>query len=204
MLIKILTFLTKMSKLLTIPRFYGPLATVAFTVAYHAIVDYFGLSISLGWLYFFMVAGSFIGGRRAGLVAAAWISLYAYYVMPPGDWIITAQRVITSFATAALVGWQTHRLRQFYARQDSLYNGNAAKLEEGLRALREAKGRLQEARTEVITAEDKLGNVLAGVVGYKGLRKLIDDVQAWHADPANMKKLQDMQEAEEAADVNRP
>lgn len=108
----ILTFLTKMNKLLDVPKFVGPLATIAFTIVYHLIATYFGFTIAVGWLWVFAVVGAFIGGRRAGLVAAAWAGLYAYYVMPAGDWGLTAQRVVIGFILPIIVGWQTWHLRR--------------------------------------------------------------------------------------------
>jgi hypothetical protein len=195
----ILTFFRRklnfMRKILTISWLWGPLATVAFTVAYHAAMTWLGLPANAVWLTVFVVWGTFASGLRGGLAAAAWGALYAFYTLS----FDRAVQVAAGLPLIALaVGWQTQQLRRYYQAADRLLNGNAVKLQEGLQALRDAKARMSDARKEVAAAEDKLGNVLAGVVGYRGLRGTIEEVNEWYSHPENIARVKRMEEAEEA------
>lgn len=178
----ILTNLKKMSKLLTIDRFWGPVATVVFTVLYHLTAVSFGFTVAVGWLWVFAVLGAFIGGRKAGLIAATWAAVYAYYVTPGEDWPFLAQRVVIGFILTEIVGWQTHQLREYYKAADELLNGNAIRLNLALRELREAKEKMRQARKLIEQSEDGFGNVLTKVVGYGALRQRIADVKAQEAE----------------------
>lgn len=146
--------LTNMSKLLTIPRFWGPLATIVFTALYHAGVIYFGFTVAVGWLWIFAVVGAFVGGRRAGLISAAWAGLYAYYAMPTGNWEFTVQRVVIGFLLAGLVGWQTQNLR---------------------RALAEAQAALELARKNQAKA-DLVDSANGNIEKLRMALKMLDDL----------------------------
>lgn len=102
-----------MSKLLTIPRFWGPLGTIVFVVVYHAGSVYFGYTISLAWVWLPVIAAAFVGGFRAGLISAIFMCLYAFYAIPQLDRVV--QVVITVPLVAGLVGWQTRLLRRALA-----------------------------------------------------------------------------------------
>lgn len=182
--------LKKLDRLLTVPKFYGPLATVVFTVLYHLGAMYLGYSISLTWITCFVVLGTFLSGLRGGAVAALWAMAYALYAV---DFNRAIQAVFGLSLIVFIVGWQTQKLRQIYQASDELLNGNATKLKEGLKFLREAKTELAKTRDKIELGEDRLGNVLSTVVGYKALREMIKEVDDWHKDIENMQHLQDME-----------
>lgn len=194
----ILTLIKKtfnaMTRFLAVPKVWGLLTTVIFTLIYHYGSVIFNYTPAVGWVWLFLVLGVFIAGLRVGLLCALWVSAYSYYVAVDNSLLV--QRVIISFAMAGLVGWQTRQLRMIYQASDSLLNGNAVKLNEALQFLREAKDELFKAKQKIELGEDRLGNVLATVVGYKALRGMIQEIEAWHADPANIQKARDMPEEE--------
>lgn len=193
----ILTYIRKKLKTLYrifyVPRWIGPIATILFTIVYHLGSIYFGYSIAVMWIICFLVLGSFVGGLRAGLICAVWISLYSFYAISDLSRVI--QIIIGSIGIAFIVGWQTRRLREFYQTADEVLNGNAVKLQEGLQFLREAKTELRKLIQLIELVEDRFGNVLSGVVGYKALREMIQEVDAWHKQPENIKKLQQIEKA---------
>lgn len=191
MLLTILTIVKKMSKLMTIPRFWGPFATIVFTVLYHLGAVYFGFTIAVGWLWIFAAVGAFIGGRWAGLISAAWAGMYAYYVMPAGDWVFTAQRVVIGFLLAGLVSWQSQSLRRTLAearaaleRADyneaaaqalNALNGNIHRIKTiRLQLLEVLKNRPldEDTRGEIRTALHVLNNLELATAGWRALDKL--------------------------------
>lgn len=197
MSIKILTFLNKMSKLLTVPRFYGPVATVVFTIVYHLAVFYFGASITLSWLWLFMIAGVCIAGMRAGLICAAFTVAYAVLALPM-DISRLIQLAIATPAAALLVGYLRRRERHLQRAMMLIFaNGNVAKMREALALATELKLNLRN-QTEaglldgLERIESDLGNTLAVLDGYKFLREEIERVNQWYADPANVRRLQEM------------
>lgn len=203
--IVILTYLRNyiktLTRLLTIPRFWGPLATIWFTLVYHVIADHFGIFISVGWLWLFMIVGAFIGGLRAAILCAIWISFYAAFLMP-ADPSLTIQRVIISFAMAVLVGYLRRRERNLQqAVMVAFSNGNVAKIRDALAQATTLKLNLKTtADTTVETTleqiESDLGNTLAVLDGYKFLRDEIERVNKWYAEPGNAERLQKMRETE--------
>ena len=199
MLTIILTNLKTMGKLLDIPRFWGPVGTVIFTIAYHLAANYFGFTITYGWLWLALVAGVFIGGLRAGLLCGVWVTLYAVWTVPFTD---DPSRVIqiglVSVIGAWLVGFLRRRERHLQMAINLAFsNGNVAKMRETLDLARNLKVNLStysEAEIlEIIEQIESLaGNTLAVLDGYKVLREEIERVNKWYADPANVKKLQEM------------
>lgn len=189
--------LKNLEHLLHLPRLAGLAATVAFTFIYHLGSIYFGYTASIMALVCIMLISAFVGGLRVALACAAWIGVYAWFIIP-NDPTRLAQLWLGLFAIAGIVGWQTRRLRAYYAAADQMFNGNAAKLKDGLAFLRRAKDELREVEDLITRGEDKLGNVLAGVVGYQQLRQTISEVEDWYADPANMKKMADWEKDKDA------
>lgn len=186
--------LKNLNALLTISRLWGPLATIAFTVAYHAAAIYFGLPISLVFVTCFVVLGTFMSGLRGGAVAALWAIAYALYTLPFDR---AVQILIGLPIIVLIVGWQTRLLREFYKNADELLNGNATRLNQALSELRTAREKLVEARKLIDLSEDKFGNVLARVVGYKGLKDTIKAVNEFYDNPENVKRLRDMDKAQD-------
>lgn len=190
----ILTYLKKMSKLLTVPRFYGPVATVLFTVLYHLLAQYFGFSITLSWLWLFMILGIFIGGLRAGLVCAVFTIVYGLLALPMNTSRL-AQLVITTPAAAFLVGYLRRRerlLREAILSQFS--NGNVEKMQVSLRMATNLKHRfktMSEADIQEVLEqiESNLGNALAVIEGYHFLRGEIERVNRFYTDPRNVEKV---------------
>lgn len=182
MLVIILTFLTKMTKFLTIPRFWGPLATVMFTAAYHAGAQYFGYSITAAWLYLFVVFGAFIGGLRAGLVAAVFVAAYSAYTVEDTNRAI--QVAIAVLLIAGLVGWQRRRLRAEFRRAED--NQGAADFVDNLNGnierVRAARGQLleilemeplnEEARLRLREVLGVLNNLEQATAGWRQLNEL--------------------------------
>lgn len=201
MSVKILTNLKKMSKLLTIDRFWGPVITVVFTVVYHLTVGYFGVSLTLAWLYLFLVIGAFVGGLRAALVCAAWMGLYAIYALPmePGRIV---QIIVVAVAIAGAVGYLRKRERRLQEVMTFIFaNGNVQKMRDALALATDLKHHFRASSDRVIEQgleriESDLGNTLAVLDGYKFLREEIERVNHWYADPHNVKRLQEMKEAE--------
>lgn len=171
-----------LQRFLTIPRFYGPLATIIFTIVYHWLVVTFGFIPAPGWLWLFMILGAFVGGRKAGLVSAVWVSLYAIYITPDGGASLTIQRVMIAFITVGLIGWQTHQIRKAYQDADQALNGNVEKMQKGLKYLREAKNEINDARHKIELAEDAYGNVMSVFIGFRALRKTMDEVRQAYGD----------------------
>lgn len=98
-----------LKELVALPRYLGPVATVAFTIVYHLGSLAFGYSPAVMPLAIFLAIGS-ITGLRSGLICAAWISGYAYYAIDDTSRVI--QIIIGVFAIAAIVGLQTRALRK--------------------------------------------------------------------------------------------
>lgn len=197
----ILTNLKKMGKLLTVPRFWGPVATVAFTVVYHLAVGYFDLSPTLAWLYLFLVIGAFVGGLRAALVCAAWMGLYAAYALPMEQSRIV-QIIVVAVMIAGAVGYLRKRERRLQRAMMLIFaNGNVQKMREALALATDLKLNLRtQTEAGVLDGleriESDLGNTLAVLDGYKFLREEIERVNQWYADPHNVKRLQQMKDAE--------
>ena len=101
--------INNLKELVTLPRYWGPVATVAFTVLYHLGSMAFGYSPAVAPLTIFLAIGS-ITGLRSGLICAAWVSGYAYYAIDDTSRVI--QIVIGVFGIAAIVGLQTRALRK--------------------------------------------------------------------------------------------
>lgn len=188
--------LKMLKRILNIPYFWGPVFTVIFTVAYHYTALYFGFSIVTGWIWLLVIVGGFVGGLWAGLLCATWSAAYTLYALG-GDPARQVQGIIIAYLMVFLVGWQTRRLRQIYKEADELFNGNKIKLDKGLTFLRQAKAQLLETRKTIELGEDALGNLMAGVVGYKQLRRSMEEVNAWYKDPENIKRLQAWEEIKE-------
>lgn len=193
--------LENVTRLLDIPRFWGPLATIVFTIIYHYGALTFGYSIAVMPLVLILAFGAFVGGLRAGLICAVWITLYTFYAIPD-DLSRVIQIGLGSVGVALVIGWQTRKIRQLYIVTDELVNGNVDKAKNSLRIARELiehwemytdTGRLWQVRR----FEDALGNLLAGVVGYRHIRREIQEVEDWHSDPENVQKLQQRDEVEQ-------
>lgn len=190
--------LHNVTRLLDVPKFWGPLATIVFTVAYHFGSMVFGYAIAVGWLWLFMITGAFVGGLRAALICAAWVGMYAYYVAPADDLTRMAQQVIISFLMAFLVGWLRRRERhERDVIRATLANGTVTKIREAFQLAAELK---EKAKAEpkiyptILQIEDRLGNTLAVTEGYRFLREEIEQVDAWYAKPGNAEKLRRMME----------
>lgn len=183
-----------MLRLFDIPRAWGPLVTVIFTVIYHLLAMFFGFSIAVMPLTVFLAAGTFIGGLRAGLICALWISLYAYLFIPDSTRVI--QIAIGCLGLAIIIGWLRRRERQLEnISRAILANGNIQKINEARQIALELKLSLNgPAKKMVEKIDDKLGNTLAVLEGYKFLRDEIDRVNEWYSIPGNAKKLQEMLE----------
>lgn len=195
--------LKKLDRLLTIPRFYGPLATIIFTIMYHYGSFRFGYSIAVGWLWLFMIVGAFVGGLWAGLISAAWVAGYSYYV-DSEDPTLLIQRIAIGFLMAMLVGWQTQRLRAAFKAADETVNGNVEKMYTSLATLRQAKERLSEVKKLIELTEDRMGNLAAGFVGFTQIRQIIDETIAWSQDPENIKLMQAKEELESTRSPGDP
>jgi hypothetical protein len=100
-------------QLVHIPRYWGPVSTVAFTVIYHLGSVAFGYSITGAWLWLFMIIGS-VGGLRAGLICAGFISAYSFYAFPD-DLSRVIQVAAASFLAVLIVGMETRALRRSVA-----------------------------------------------------------------------------------------
>lgn len=185
-----------MDKMLNYSRLWGPVLTVVFTVIYHIGVIRGWYEVSLSLIFLFVAAGAFISGLRGGLAAAVWGSAYGWYVMLPGSRLL--QTIIGMVALAGLVGWRTRQIRKYYQSIDVMYNGNKHKLEQALAYIREAKGHARVAGKMLDLGEDRLGNALAGVVGYKAVADIIHSVEEWHNDPANIEKMRQMDAVKES------
>lgn len=98
-----------MGRLLTIPRFWGPLLTIVFTGVYHAGVMQGWYEPTLIGVCVFVVAGALVSGLRGGLLAALWGSVYAIYVMLPSTRLI--QVIGGLFIIGAGAGYVTRNLR---------------------------------------------------------------------------------------------
>jgi hypothetical protein len=149
-----------MSKFLTIPRFWGPLLTVSFTVVYYAIILYFGWSITFSWLWLFMAAGIFISGLRAGMLCAAFIVAFTLYAIPM-DTSRIIQLAISTPAAAVLVGWQTRELRLALSRVQA----------EGDRA-REALAQAEKNQAKA----DLVDSVNGNIEKLRTVLKILDDL----------------------------
>lgn len=171
-----------MSKFLTIPRFWGPLATVVFTALYHIGAQYFGYSITAAWLYLFVVFGAFIGGLRAGLVAAVFVAGYSIYAMEDISRVIQVAAAV--LLIAGLVGWQRRRLRAEFRRAednqgaadfvDNL-NGNIERVRitrEQLLDILETDLLSEETRLKLREALGVLNNLEQATAGWRQLREL--------------------------------
>ena len=191
-----LTQVKDLTKILDVPRFWGPLATVAFLAIYHIGATHFGYELVPGWLWLALIAGCFIGGLRAGLLAAVLAGAYALYILPTGS--LTFQRVIIGFLIALLVGYLRRRERRLEdVARALLANGNIDKTREALEIARRGKllgGGLAGRYFEQI--EDRLGNTLAVIGGYWFIREEIERVNDWYASPANARKLHKMMDEE--------
>jgi len=141
-----------------------------------------------------MIFGTFVGGLRAGYICAAWIMIYTLYAIPDPSRAI--QVVITTPLVAYIIGWQTRHIRQLSKITDELVNGNVDKAKNALNIARKLllnwgdysdAGRYKQVRK----FEDALGNLLAGIVGYRSIRREIQEVEDWHSDPENIKRLQE-------------
>ncbi len=186
--------LKNLIRLLDIPKFWGPLATIAFTIVYHLGSVYFGYSVFIAWLWLFLIIGTFVGGLRAGFICAIWIILYTLYAVSD-DPSRAIQIMIATPIVAYLVGWQTRNIRQLHKMTDELVNGNIDKAKNALNIARELLlnwedytnvGRYKRVRL----FEDALGNLLAGIVGFRHIRREIDEVDAWYGDPDNVERMQ--------------
>lgn len=188
----------ELTKILDIPRFWGPLITVTFTVAYHLLISTFGWTPAVGWVWLFVVAGSLVGGLRAGLVAASAAAFYSWLIISPGDGTQFVQRVIIGFLMALTVGWLRRReRREADALRVALADARAAwdKAQEGEEAIRTLDGlngnieRVKQARNkvrelagtadlpklvidELLTILHTLNNVLNAVEGWQQYAQL--------------------------------
>lgn len=164
------------SHLLTIPRFWGPLFTIIFTLAYHAGSLYFHYSITLIWIMVFVVWGTFASGLRGGLIAAAWGILYALYAIPMTDQLNRAIQVsIGIIMVAGLVGWQTRSLRRSLAKtQAALLLAEKNQVKANL--VDSANGNIEKLRTALKMLDD----LLMGwdVLDDNSRRGLIIDIRA--------------------------
>lgn len=185
-----------MLRILDIPRFWGPLLTIVFTGIYHSVIVYFGLSLTIAPLVIFLVAGTFVGGLRAGLVCAIWITLYSYFSID--DLARIYQIMISAFAIAIVMGYLRRRERQLSdVSRAILANGNVHKIKEARQLAIELK-QITEGEVNEIAERinDKLGNTLAIFEGYGFLRDEIERVEKWYSIPKNKKRLQQMLEEE--------
>jgi hypothetical protein len=190
-------FFNKMARLLTIPRFWGPLATVGFTLAYHAGSLYFGYSITLVWVTVFVVIGTLVSGLRGGLVAAVWGVGYAFYAIPMVDELNRAVQVAIGIVLMALVvGWQTRNLRKSLAELRTAWeraelNEQAAKAMNALNGniyrIRNARNLLlktlehqpldETAREEIRQVLHVLNNLELATAGWQALEKLKESIE---------------------------
>jgi hypothetical protein len=185
--------LKNLTGILDIPRFWGPLATILFTIAYHYGALIFGYTIAVGWLWLFIIVGGFVGGRWAAPICAAWGGIYSYYVSPADDWTLMVQRIFIGFLMAFFIGWLRERdeHKQNVIRA-VLANGTMTKIREAMQLAAELKEKAYHQPDIYPTAleiEDRLGNTLAVTEGYRFLREEIEKVDAWYAKPGNVEKL---------------
>lgn len=107
--------LTQVRKLLNYtvhnwPRYWGPIITVISTVAYHLGSIYLGYPPNAVWIATFVILGTFTSGLRGGLTAALWGSAYVIYAIDDFGGVV--QIIPFLFLYAAIIGWQTRRLRR--------------------------------------------------------------------------------------------
>lgn len=185
MLPTILTLLKKMSKILNVPRFYGPLVTVVFTVLYHLGHLYFGYSVTLVWIAVFVVVGSFLSGLRGGLVAALFAVGYAFYAIPMIDRVDRAVQVAAGMVIMAFaVGYLRRRERQQSQRATEneaaaqalgALNGNILRIRHSRNLLLKV---LQQHRLDDITQEEirsvlhVLNNLEMATAGWQELARV--------------------------------
>lgn len=176
-----------LGRLLTIPRFWGPLFTIVFTTLYHLGSIQFGYTVAVGWLWMIMIYGSFIAGVRASLICAAWVAGYSIYV-DGSDPTLLAQRIAISFMMALTVGYLHRWLRIEWG----IAHEAAARAEENeakAHALDELNGNLEQLRSMHKRAMDLvLGwSTLNDSARYEAVRSITHDLaqltsitQGWH------------------------
>lgn len=201
-----------MGKILNIPRFWGPLITVLFTVVYHFAASYFGFTVTYGWLWLFLIAGGFIGGLRASLLCAGWVTLYAILTLP-GDLSRVIQIAVISVVGAWLIGYLRQRERRLQKVFDEVFNGNVARMESAMGASRTLLKEwnnltVTEQKEQVQQINHYLAHLLTSVVGYRQMREEQERVEEWYSNPENIQKIKafeqvkDIQLAIEEADAS--
>lgn len=196
-------------RLITFPRFWGPLLTVIFTAVYHSVATWFGFSVAVFPLAGFLALGSLFG-VWSGLICAAWITAYAWYAIP-GDPARVIQIALGSLVMATIIGSETRALRQALDEaEESEAKMKAAleraeKNEAAAQALEALNGNIlriknarvtllkileehpldEKTRDEIRVTLHVLNNLEFATAGWKALDKFIDDIDRKRRDVHN-------------------
>lgn len=94
-------------------RLIGPAVTVLATLIYHlAVVRIEIIPPEAALLWPFVILAGFAGGVRSGLLAAAWVSGYAWLALvPTGEFPRAAIITVGTLVGTYLVGYRTRQLR---------------------------------------------------------------------------------------------
>lgn len=93
-------------------RVVGPVTTILATVTYHLLVvniEVIPPAVALLWP--FTIWAGFIGGIRSGVIAALWVSGYAFYALSPGELPRATIILVGTLIGSIMVGYRTQQLR---------------------------------------------------------------------------------------------
>jgi len=189
--------------LLSIPKWIGFAGAILFALIYHAGSLYFGYSITVSWLWVFLIISGLVAGLRLSLALAILICIYAFFAIP-GEPSRVVQIGIASVIVALLAGgysrYARHLLEQSEAAwmEAEIQRNILTEIEQAAQLLRDVNGNIAKikkaridlqatmynfsfpdnARTQLNGIVHDLSNLELASDGWRALHKIVEDVKS--------------------------